>query len=188
MAYFVMDYKMGAGAAFIMERPKNIDEKLKFHVGIKLDVELPVIEFILDKDSQGKVLDFLDATIPGLVMSGKLKAALEKAGIDNIDYYPAKITDKVSKKVYEDYFVANVIGVIACLDWDSSEYTTRIGMPDVLRSIEDMQLDYSKIHDQKIFRLKEWLGIVVVDESVKKTVEAAKITGVDFLPVEGYEI
>ncbi|RKH55957.1 imm11 family protein [Corallococcus llansteffanensis] len=171
----------------IMKRP-SIPGADNVHLdqGTRLEQPLPVFDFILDEKNQGEVLDFVWTTFRGLVVSAKFRKVLEGAGVDNVDYYPVRIVNTVTGEVKQDYFAANILGRVACMDLEASVYERSPLKPDMIRAIDELHLDESKLQGFKLFRLSEAFNIVLADESIKKAVEKAKLRGICFLPAEGY--
>jgi hypothetical protein len=161
-------------------------DDVRLDQGTRFDTPLPRFDFVLDAENQGEVFDFVWTTFPGLVMSARFRKVLEETGVDNLDYYPVRIVNEVTGKVKEDYFAANVLGRVACMDLEKSQYTKLIPTSKQVHFIDEMYLDYSKVQGFKLFRLDESFPLVLADESVKKAVEKAKLRGVRFVPADGY--
>src|SRR5262249_52803380 len=121
-------------------------------------------------------------------VSVRFKKTLDGAGVDNVDYYPVRIANKKTGEIRDDYFEANIIGVISCLDATETqmEVESYPGVPEMISEITHLVLDESKIGGQMLFRLAEVTEIVIAHEKVKKAVEKAKLTGVVFPPANGY--
>ena len=184
---YVMKSDYEDPGVMIMKRPVIPGhQEVSLDLGIRFEKPLPVFEFVMDDKSQGEVLDFVWSTFPGLVVSAKFRKTLEGTGVDNVDYYPVRIVNEKTGKVYQDYFAANVLGSAACMDMDNSQFAPSLSNPDQVQSIDELKLDPSRFPDFKLFRLAECSTIVLADESVKKAVEKAKLRGVAFIPADGY--
>ncbi len=187
--YYVMKYDTDQHGADIMLLPVIPGhEKLYFDLGTRIDADIPVFDFKMDKESQGTLLDYVWATFRGIILSARFKSVLDRAGIDNIDYYPVRIVNKITGKIAKNYFAANIIGIISCMDKEKSKYTVFPAIPDKISSIEELHLDYKKIHNEKMFRLYERIVLILVDESVKAAVTKANLKGVKFVPAENFNI
>ena len=114
------------------------------------------------------------------VMSKRLREALDRAGVDNIEYYPAVLTNTETGEKYE-YFAFKVIGLVAAADLDSSEYTSFDGDALIDTSFETLAIDESKAHGLKLFRLAENINALMVHEEVKNVIEESGINTLDFL-------
>lgn len=160
--------------------------QLRLNSGARFTEPLPVIQFRQDAEHQGNIPDYVPTALPGMVLSARLRRTLEEAGVDNIDYYPARIHNTVTGATLDGYYVANLIGRVACLDRERSIVEPAPGIPDALLEIYEMHLDYDRIGDLRMFRLHELPFVILVDEGVKEALERARITGVRLSPADGY--
>lgn len=187
MTLYVMKMDHNAGGAIILNQPVIPGhQNVKLDLGTRFDKPLPTFDFVLDEDSQGAVLDFVRTTFRGLLVSGKFRKAMESAGADNLDYYPVRIINKLTGEMYQDYFIANVLGIVACMNMEDSRFVRSRLNPASVQTMKELHLDPSKLPGFKIFRLAECFNLVLVDESIKKAAENALLRGIAFIPAEGY--
>lgn len=66
--------------------------------------------------------DFLD--LPVLIMSDAMRGALERSGIDNLQYFRAELQLDWSSRRFYGYWVANLIGTVSCVDRPASRFET----------------------------------------------------------------
>lgn len=200
-----------------------------FNEGLTLpfdDIDTP-IKFILDEYTlRGNMTDHLNINaIPGPVFSVNTKTLLEKKGIKNIEYYQLTLLDEfpLSKQTdkndidnpepieYTNYFIANVVGLIDCVDHEESilEYfyppeIRKIQIetqdsnddinnpfagenPNEIDFITRLVLDESKIDPElKIFRLKDQPHLLIFHESLVHLIRNKGLTGFVFVPVSEY--
>ena len=143
----------------------------------------------------------------------------------NVQFFPAIIKDDFSNadevelaqlkekdldfksKTYDNYHIANIVGIIDCIDHETSEleyFVPRQEIPDdipeemkkVLKEkqedkdidfIRKLVLDESMIPDDiKIFRLKDCPRILVFKEEIVKAIRVEGLTGFVFIPLEKY--
>ncbi len=123
--------------------------------------------------------------INACVMSERLANALTNAGVDNIDYYPAILTNKESGQTYS-YLAYNIIGLVSAVDFDASHTRVYDNKPVINVSIYDLVLDEQKIQDHLLFRLAESSNTIIVHESVKQSIESAGIDTLKFIKPEDY--
>lgn len=119
------------------------------------------------------------------VMSKRLKEALNKAGVDNIDFYPVILTHPESGRTFE-YAAYNLIGKVAATDLEQSEivnYDNKL-VADV--GINKLVLDETKTNNLLMFRLAENLSTILIHESVKKAIENSGIDTLTFIEPENY--
>jgi len=186
--YFVMTFDRGFPKPAMLTVPVKIPgfDSLVFDKGIRLKEKIPVFDLEIDEKGQGTLTDYLWTTLRGLTISAKFKEVLDKSGVDNVDYYPVRIVNQVTKQVRKDYYEANIIGLISCLDREKSEIEASPVNPRMIRGIPKMVLDEKRITGELLFRLQEVKGIIIAHERVKKAVEKAKLTGVVFPPIKDY--
>lgn len=161
------------------------DEDISFGDGVRVGRAVPPVTVVRGENAQGVLPDNL--TVPramGLAFSSRLRAILIEVGVDSIDYYPSRITNPADGTVSEDYMLANVIGKIECVDFAKSDLEMHPVLPNTIQFINSLVLKEDAIGDALIFRLAEFLPLVVVHERVKDAVTAAGVTGVRFYEPE----
>jgi hypothetical protein len=119
------------------------------------------------------------------VMSKRLSEVLIQAGIDNIDYYPAVLTDATTGQKYE-YLAYNLIGKVASADLSKSNYTNYDSKLTVDVGFKDLVIDESKTKGLLIFRLAENLSTILVHDSVRKLLVEKGIDTLKFVKPEDY--
>lgn len=171
--------------ARIQGRPQVVDRlDLAFDRGTPQAVAIPEIEIRISTENEGTLTDNLIALgTTGLVFNSRLRRLLEGLGVDNIEYFDAKVVRERSGEATTDYKVANVIGRVACV---SPESELRLYPDGSIQFIDRLVLDGARIRTHRMLRLAEFLQIVVVNDDVKKAAEAARITGVTFYRPEDY--
>lgn len=142
----------------------------------------------LDFDSyrgyDGFPMEIEDLGIP--VMSKRLCDVLTNAGVDNLELFPAKLKNNQTGQVF-DYYVYNVLGLVAAMDLQKSEYETYKGeKPFADTTIHELAIDESKVNDLLFFRLAENVSTIIVHESIKLAIESAGIETVSFIKPEDY--
>ena len=114
-----------------------------------------------------------------------LKDALDSLGVDNILYYPLKLRDPNDNSTESGYFLANIIGLLDCIDMDKSKtkpWVTGIGF-DFL----SMVIDESKTKGAKIFRLKDDPTKVIINQELKDYFDKTDmLVGVELIKTEDY--
>ncbi len=147
----------------------NIDEPVKLE---------------LNTDYIGRITDELEATgTNGILIHYKIKEILDKLEINNLQYFKTEIIDSLQKKTYTDWFLVNIVGHVKCVNIELSE----LDMDDnEIEFIDKLVLDTEIANKSKfkIFRLTEYLPLIIVDDEVKYAIEHANFTGPEFLPPE----
>lgn len=132
----------------------------------------------------GKALSFTFGAFDVPVISSEVrKALLEVKGID-VQFIPVSIED-----TSKPFWIMNVLKRVDCTDERLSEimkWTEEDGRPEKIgeyRMVSKLVLDETKTGDDPIFRLAGWEIALIVDDVVKKAMEACDCGGVLFEPV-----
>lgn len=160
---------------------------VSFADGRQFPIDIPELEIKMDHDSQGRLTD--DIVIQKrrcIVHSNRLVDILRSTGVDNIDYYPCRIVNEITGEIFRTHQAANILDMIYCLDKEESELEIDDEEPNEIWYINYLKLFEDRLGDVLIFRLGERPSIVIVHEIVKEAVVKAGMTGVVFLPAEGY--
>ncbi len=161
---------------------------VSFEEGVSLsNNKIPDITLTLSKKSRrGNMTDRLVITaVYGLVFSTRLRELLDSLGIDNIEYYTLEIVDPRTGKKFSDYRIANVVGLVDCVDREKSD--CKYFDDGEIKRIHKLVLDESRIPSKlRIFRLAGRTVLTVVHQSIKEAIESAGITGCVFYRPEEY--
>jgi hypothetical protein len=145
-----------------------------------LDIEEPVRITLSAYGTQPS--DCLE--LPCLVVSSAMRAALESTGADNIEYFKAELQLEYSEQVMRGYWVANVIGLVACVDpLESNCEGDSVG--DGSRLL-DFQIDPTQVYGLSLFRLAEDNQLVVISARIKAALQAARLQGLVFQETAEY--
>jgi hypothetical protein len=128
---------------------------------------------------QGPPVEFRDVCIP--IMSARLADVLKEAGVDNIVYYPARLTNSSTGEQY-DYRAFNIVGTVAVADLGESEWSSYDGQTVADVSFTRLALDESRAEGRLLFRLGENINAVVVRATVRDRVLAAGLHTMKFTP------
>jgi len=126
-------------------------------------------------------LETLYDSIAYPVIRKDLYAALQKAGVDNLQVFPALLIDPNSGKEHSDYLALNVVGLVSAADLKQSVLMHPGASPTLLDTdFESLVIDESKAGGVDMFRLAESCSAICVSEHVKNVIEAEKIPGLIF--------
>ena len=122
---------------------------------------------------------------PCLVVSSVTRAALSDAGVDNVEYFPATLRMEITGDVFPDYWVANVVGTVSCVDRDASAFEpVGDGPQGALRAFE---VDPARTQGLLLFRLAEDRRLVLVHERVATALLAAGLQGLLLQDTRAYD-
>lgn len=127
--------------------------------------------------------DFLEFPCP--FVSDRMRQALDAAGVDNVEYFPALVDEQYGDGgVIAEYWVANVVGAVACaspLGGDVADGPDEVGPPAA-----PFRVDPARAGGLGLFRLAEDRRLLVVSEPVADVLRAAGLRGVALQPPETY--
>ncbi len=165
----------------------SLSDDTSFDDGVMLDIFIPKITLTLNNDSRmGNMTDHLSIDeARGLVFSTRLRKVLNNNAVDNIQYFDFDIVSPKSNNVYTDYKIANIVGLVDCVDKNKSDL--KYFNSGNIKRIRKLVLDESKIPPElNVFRLSNRSTLTIVHQCVKDAVVNAGITGCVFYKVEEY--
>ena len=110
-----------------------------------------------------------------------LIAALNKAGIDNLDLYNVLLSDPDDGRRYTNYKAVNIIGTIAAADMANSEATVHANGPLIDVDFDSLAVDEQKTRGALIFRLAESTNAILVHEKLKNHLQSMGFNKLEFL-------
>ncbi|NYZ69986.1 hypothetical protein H0A36_28640 [Endozoicomonas sp. SM1973] len=171
----------------IYETPQYIEvHDLSFEEGEKITNTYPEISLNYEKEPGEVFTDNLAALgCHGLVINEKIRQKIKELDINNLQYFDLKLIEKNTKKETIDYKIANIIGAVNCLDYDNCDLVlSSTGSILFIEKLAFIDLDEDKLPE--IFRLGEFLPLIVVNDRIKQEFEAEGFTGFVFYRPEDY--
>lgn len=170
-----------------LANPKDFfRDEIEFKRGEPIDVPVPTARFVADPKQ--KLMDYL-FNLPGWPLcSRKLRDALARAEVTNVQYFPVEIVTKTGKRVSPDYSVANFLGRVKCLDWDKSVYDDTDRADGLATHIDKLVLKPAKLKRRNLVRMEENASVLLVSHRVRVQLEADGITGVRFTDTDKFEV
>lgn len=160
------DDNPGHDAKWMMGRLLEPDDK---PAGLKLTIDEP----------RERYPDFF-TEVPAFFCSQRLRDRLKAAGVDNVEFYPLEMVERSGKRI-EGYFAINIIGRLACMDRERSQFTE---WRKRITRIQSLALDMSAIKGFKVLRLHEYPELILVSEDVAEAIR--ELPGVSLRPAEGW--
>jgi hypothetical protein len=153
-------------------------EDWRFDCGVAQPSALPVIDVPFEACEGLRIGDNVPAYgCRGLLVNGRLKAVFEALGLDNVHYHAARLVEQGSGQVFAPYWIANVIGAVACVDHARSELDFH--QDGGIRYIDSLALR-TDAGLPRMFRLAEFLPLIIVGDEVRQMLVAHRITGFAF--------
>jgi hypothetical protein len=178
------------GEARIYGPPPIAEElNLEFDAGLVVSASVPLIEVIQDEHSQGVLPDnVILLGGGGLLFSSRLRQVLAAVPLDNVQYYPAVVRNRVDGTETSDYHIANIVGRMSCLDRQNSVLEMAPDDPELIDFIEVLAIDEVRANGFDLFRLSEEPEVIIASERVKEACERQRITGVRFYRPREYQL
>ncbi|WP_157774697.1 imm11 family protein [Melittangium boletus] len=144
--------------------------------------------FDLSKERGSKLTDSIPNTFALLVVSARLKGLLEKETPQGtIEFLPVRLRTPRKKVLDAPYFIANVLGTVACMDVKKSDFTMGRIIKDQVQHFRRLVLQEEKIpKNAKIFRLAERSRLILIREDLGQTIVDEDCTGMIFQELEDY--
>ncbi len=166
--YFKLINDIGYDSPFVINDPENLP--VEFHLlsgrEMKVPVNLPLV-YTTDAKKGDELRSFLDSSFT--LMSADFLDLFKKAGVANLQTFPAVIKSTEDGYVWDNYFGVNIIGMIECADLEKSKYTEI--MPGHYR-FKELAINSARIPDGLLmFRLKEHLPTIVIHRSVGRLIK-----------------
>ena len=184
MSFFVMKCN-GVYPSAALGKGPPMNNAPWFHGGrIAEDFLVPLV-YTLDPSRPGN----LNAMYSGIgyhLMRDDLIEALQAAGVDNLQLFPAVIIDPTTGTEHKNYKAFNVVGVVAAADMAKSQRmpTTDSTMIDV--DFASLAIDEVKAAPYRLFRLAESVNAIIVNDVVKAEVKSRAIPGMKFYKPENW--
>ena len=181
MTYYVMEGEGVDPMLSVAEEP-HLPGGPWYH-GHKLKITVPTsLNYVLDiEEEPNSNINMLYDCESVPAMHNSLLKALQSAGVNNLELFPARITNPNTGEVHEDYQAFNVVGLVSAADLDNSTLMNESDTPTLLDTdFDSLVIDESKTMGFRLFRLAENCSAIVVDEKVKAAVEERGIPGIVF--------
>lgn len=184
-AYFVWEFNTDdeRRKTTALAHPGQVED-VWWHSGDRITRTLAPIDFVIDPSGLPLDYEFNLAGLP--LVSPNLQTALAKAGVDNLQYFDTRFLTSRGRVLRSDYKVANVVGLVACFDWDRSVYDDRHRADGLAIHIEKLVIDLRRVRGKRLFRIEEAQYILIVARDVRDALDAAAITGIKFTAPDDY--
>lgn len=129
-----------------------------------------------------ELVDFLHVLDNTLVISREARNLLESASVPDMEYLPVRVLNHKGRAVKREYFVANVLRQIDCIDKDKTSFKWHPISKDRMKRVSNLTVDDSKIDsDVMIFRMQHlpfprWIRRDLVDRLSSAGLQGFKAT------------
>lgn len=149
------------------------------HVINATEYDLSRLDFICETLPIKHLTDYILADVGCPLVSPRLRTLLEENSVDNIQYFPATVRSTANAPVSQ-YYAANILGLVACIDTDQSEMDAELddnGDATLIYSIDKLILKKLPYDVGPIFRAFPFERIILIDEHFCKIFDDAGISG-----------
>jgi len=184
MPFFVMTCEGEDPRAALGKGPPMNDAPWMHGRPLKGNFPQPLV-YTLDPERPGIVAAMYEA-VAYPVMRDDLVEALQSAGVDNLQLFPAVIRDPESGAEHKNYKAFNIVGVVSAADMAKSQLmgTSDSTMIDV--DFDSLAIDEQRAAPFRLFRLAESVNAIIVDDAVRNAVERRGIPGMVFYDPEDW--
>lgn len=135
---------------------------------------LPYV-YTYDDPADNPIPDFFSGNC---IMSKKMLKVFTDNGADNIQALPLNFINKKTGEERCDYVVFNIVGLVSCARLDESAATPLGGG----YHFQNLVIDPAATHDLPVFRLKESLMDIIVNEKIANDLQDNDIRGIILTP------
>ncbi|MBE4748373.1 hypothetical protein G4177_09355 [Corallococcus sp. ZKHCc1 1396] len=128
------------------------------------------------------VPDLVSTTERIAIVSNKLKGLLEQHSGARIEFLPASIANHKGRIAAKDYFIANVLDHVDCVDKERSEVEELHPDPTLLSGLFRLQVLQEPIPPEaKLFRLKTMPPAILIRDDLRALLDAESLTGIRYI-------
>lgn len=183
-AYFILSSDYGEQNCRIDELPRPLNKKgWRATVGERMGEHYPAgVRLEMSNEHRGLVIpDYIPNTLLMPVVTGKLKALLEKESGAEIEFLPFALYNHKGRVAAPECFIANVIGKKDWADMTKTRGEKSIISPGTFEALFLLQLDPAKVDPQaKLFRLDIMPRFLIVRDDLRAAFEQHGITGMKY--------
>ncbi len=154
------------------------------------EYDLSNLEFLCETLPSGFFPDYAVSDMGCSVISECLKNLLEKLGIDNIQYFNAKIIEQEGESAKQGYYAANIVGLVDCIDREVSEMDVEAdenGELNIIFGIDKLVLKDIPSNYNTIYRVSFFTRLILVDKDLKDIFEQNFIQGIKLVKPERWD-
>ena len=121
------------------------------------------------------------------IVSKRLKEFLDNENLINNGFIPATIVNETNRIIAKSYFVAHQTIHQNCINMEKSIFDRDPRKYNSIISVDHLVVDESLIDSRvKLFRLKYYPNILIVNRKLANKIKKLKFTGIEFEEIENY--
>ena len=160
----------------ITKRP-TLPDKVSFTDGQRLDEALlpSPLEFEVNHPFDVPLEHMIGLIIP--VVSKYFVEQLVKAGVDNIQTFPAALSNPTTGQSWDSHVALNILTVLDAVDMDASDFQVVMDGPGdapPLVGFQEIVIDAERAAGHRIFRLAQETSVIIGDSAVLDVLKGSK--------------
>ncbi|CAM3942148.1 imm11 family protein [Corallococcus soli] len=184
-SFFILSTSDDPKHCLIDEAPQSMRPKSwRISKGLPMEHRYPP-DVVLKMDGAHKGLmvpDLVSTTERIAIVSNKLKGLLEQHSGARIEFLPASIANHKGRIAAKDYFIANVLDHVDCVDKERSEVEELHPDPTLLSGLFRLQVLQEPIPPEaKLFRLKTMPPAILIRDDLRALLDAESLTGIRYI-------
>ncbi len=136
-----------------------------------------------------ELVDVLHVLNNTLVVSGEAKNVLESAGVADVEFFSVRVLNHKGRAVKRDYFVANALKKIDCIDKDKTVFKWHPIDKTMMKNVSNLTIDESKIDGNvTLFRMQHLPLFLWVRKDVVDKLTSAGLQGFEVIDLENLKL
>lgn len=176
--YYRLDTNLENLKVYI-SKSSHRNRKYALNRGRVLSVD-PDPPFLFDVECENELEPGQPIEIPaydsaGPIFDRRLIEVIQKAGVDNLEVFPAVLKiEATGEELRDSHLAVNIIGLVSCADMDESEAEPIAGSHFFLK----LKIDPEQTRDLLMFRVAEQPLEIVVHEKVAQAIKDGNFLGI----------
>lgn len=160
----------------------------RFDIGRPQPAPLPTIDVPFEIQPDERMVDNIPAYgCRGLLINERVKAVFDSLKLKNIQYFNARLVNQDTHQILSPYWIANITETFGCVDHQQSDLDYY--NDGSIQFIDKLVLTHIPGGNHaRIFRLAEFLPVMIVSDIVKNALTGNGITGFTFYRPEDFSL
>jgi hypothetical protein len=178
--YMVFTTSEDPRIALIRDITSNISDESKLSSCVSLKgIISESTTFSLSQEGGDMLTDIVDNISGELIVSSRAREVLESEGVtgDVVEYLPFTLKDKRGRRTKGQFYLANLLLKVDCMDREKSDFSVSDFDGRVL-GVDTLKVLNEKIPPEaKLFRLGEYTRLIVIRSDLVRRINDEKLTG-----------
>lgn len=136
-----------------------------------------------------ELVGFLGVLDKTLVVSEEAREVFESAGVADVEFFPVRVLNHKGRAVKRDYFVANALKKINCIDKDKTVFKWHPIDKTMMKNVSNLTIDESKIADNvTLFRIQHLPLFLWIRNDVVDKLTSAGLRGFEVIELENLKL